>query len=111
MHVARGDLRRQRTTHVGRHRARESCTADERSTTIEVFLLLEARHEFWTQPAWCAVELVLSQAVTRDEVDVVALFLQAQRDLARRDPPTDNGDSLGASRPLRWLLREDVLHT
>jgi hypothetical protein len=56
---------------------------DHHAATSEVLLAAEARHELRAEPARVAVELVLTQGVAGDEVNLVTFPNEAKCDLGR----------------------------
>ena len=65
---------------------------DQGPPTIKVSFAAEALHEFWTEPARVAVELVLAQGMARDDMHAMPFFHQAECHLDRRDAATDDHD-------------------
>jgi hypothetical protein len=75
----------ERAQNVGRNRATMPRLPDHRSATVEVALAGKPCHASRTEPTGIAIELVSSQWVARDEVNLDALRAETERDLGSGD--------------------------
>ncbi len=65
---------------------------DHGSALFWIVFLDEVRRVFRPQPSGVAVELMLAKWVARDQVDIMALRLESQRDLSRGNSAADDDD-------------------
>ncbi len=84
----------ERAPDVGGDRTLVARHSDQGPPTIEVPFAPEAHHELRTEPARFAVELVLTQGVALDEMNVMTFLQEPERHMARRDTAADDHDGL-----------------
>jgi len=63
MEVSSIDGTAKRTTHIGWDRTLVACVRDHGPPLISIALLLEGGHVAGPQPAWIAIELMLTQSM------------------------------------------------
>ncbi len=102
----------ERVAHVGRDRSAVASPADHLPAPLQILRGRELPHVLGADPARIAVELVLAQLVSCDEVHLSAGLSEAQRSLRRRDAPPDDRDPIAPRLRSQDEARlEDVLYT
>ena len=106
-----GDRSAERVAYIRGRRTSMASLSDDFAPSAMIAILLEPLHVLRPEPTRVAVELVLTQRVTRDKMHEVTPSNQPEGDLPRRDPSPDHSDLFPTRRPRVEIRGKDMMHT